>query len=135
MNMISSKYSPKDAAAWLKDERTDRCEHVQADPSLAYVVHKEADSFGPVDVYVCCQPCDEARERVREEVEKRHCADCGAEKKLSETREWRWYDFYAAQGDEPVIVCVPCWSGPKHAARRAEDKAEREWERRQNGDY
>jgi len=38
---------------------------------------------------------------------------------------WRWFDFYAPQGDEELPVCSTCWNEPKHKQRLAEDERAR----------
>jgi hypothetical protein len=42
--------------------------------------------------------------------------------------EWRWYDFYAAQGDEPYYICSLCWELPKHQTRMSNDRYNRQQE-------
>ena len=37
-------------------------------------------------------------------------------------RQWRWYDFYAPQGDEPLEICKCCWEAPKHQERMLRDR-------------
>lgn len=59
-------------------------------------------------------------------------------KQQRDTISWRWYDFYAAQGDEPLTVCKECLVKPKHVSRvkkdRADAAAEREYYSRNSGD-
>lgn len=83
----------------------------------------ERDSFGYVFVEIVCGTCRE--KGLREIAESMVvCADCGKEHPQKETRQWRWYDFYAPQGDEPRIVCNTCWALPQHVDRMARDKAD-----------
>lgn len=49
------------------------------------------------------------------------CGDCKALKPLADIRQWLWWDFYAAQGDEALNICVDCWGGPAHVRRMAND--------------
>ncbi len=101
------------------------CEHLHIGDT-AHVVG-EQDSFGPVTRFYYCSECYEvARQREGEELE--YCHDCGCEKPRSEVLAWRWYDFYAPQGDEPIMVCSDCRKKPKHLRRVAKDRADREWE-------
>ena len=97
------------------------CEHCESDISQAFVIAKEMDSFGPVASHVMCKACFAIaqEEEAKEEV---FCADCKTTVLKSEALEWRWYDFYAAQGDEPRIICKTCWSLPKHQHRIERDR-------------
>lgn len=45
--------------------------------------------------------------------------------KRKDGAEWRWYDFYAPQGDEAPFICFACRALPKHLARVARDDADR----------
>lgn len=51
------------------------------------------------------------------------CNDCKQDKFKYLTGEWRWYDFYAPQGDEALIICDCCWKLTRHQRRLAEDRA------------
>ena len=120
MNWNTTKFDAPSIARALADDRSDLCEHVEKDKKLAYVVRSELDSFGPVGVYVCCKACEDEYKKAEDE-ELVTCADCKQEKPRSETFEWRWFDFYAPQGDEPLIICTTCRKGEKHAKRVRED--------------
>lgn len=103
----------------------DPCEHLQ-EGDKAHVVHREMDSFGPVGEIALCEECENKRieeKKASEEIETEFCFDCNAEKVLKEMREWRPYDFYAPQGDEPLNICEECWEKPKHQKRVALDAA------------
>jgi len=120
MNWMSTKSSPSEVSRWLADDRSDRCDHVEESPQLAYAVLCEDDSFGPVNRYVVCEQCyrdcldeEDAREVV--------CRDCKKVLPMGECFEWKWYDFYAPQGDEPLIICLECEKLPRHKQRVAED--------------
>jgi hypothetical protein len=96
------------------------CEHCEADHALAAVVSYENDSFGR-ESYIACQACagkadDEAD---REEVV---CYDCHARVQRKDSISWRWYDFYAAQGDTPLIICSSCVKKEKHQDRVKRDR-------------
>ena len=110
------------AQGWLDDLRADRWEHVQADPSTAYCTLGENDSFGPVDRYVVCRACAKSA-REQEAAEQVRCRDCGGRHARRDGIAWRWYDFYAEQGDEPLQICNGCATQPKHQARVARDRA------------
>lgn len=87
----------------------------------------ERDSFGYVFAEIVCEGCrDKGMREIAESIEV--CADCGQEHPRKNTRQWRWYDFYEPQGDEPRIICNGCWELPKHVERMARDKADREFE-------
>jgi len=105
---------------WLGDDRSDLCEHVTADSSCAHGLYSEDDSFGPLIRSVMCKQCYEAAIQERDS-ELTRCHDCGKDLPLRDVFPWRWYDFYAAQGDEPLHICNSCWDKPKHVARMRKD--------------
>lgn len=94
----------------------------------------ERDSFGYVFVEIVCEKC---RDQGLEEIANSRvlCGDCGMEHPRKETKQWRWYDFYAPQGDEPRIICNTCWELPKHVNRMANDKLDYEHEFGCDDDY
>ena len=98
------------------------CEHVIENPSLLYVIQYENDSFGR-EGYCCCKVCYDAGEQARQE-EPTTCHECKQTFPRSETTTWRWYDFYAPQGDTPMVICNTCYAAPKHQARMARDREE-----------
>lgn len=100
------------------------CEHAEKDINLAQVIRREMDSFGPVSSYVCCKACDDKAQE-EEDNEECVCKDCGLSKKKKEGAEWRWYDFYAPQGDVAPFICNECRKLPKHLDRVARDDADR----------
>jgi hypothetical protein len=100
------------------------CEHVEKDINLAAVLRREMDSFGPVSSYVCCQACD-TKALEEEDNEECVCRDCGMTVKKKDGIEWRWYDFYAPQGDEALFICNACKVLPKHQNRVARDDQDR----------
>ena len=98
------------------------CEHCEEDPSKVYAVFYENDPWGR-EGHCLCESCyDKAIEEEGEEI--LTCHDCGAEHPKKEMRIWRWYDFYAAQGDEPIIVCPKCRVAEKHIQRVRKDEAD-----------
>lgn len=68
----------------------------------------------------------ENRDNYRNEVVT--CPHCGRGVKRSQLRTWKWYDFYAAQGDEALVLCDECWGEKTHQNRIAKDRADYEWE-------
>ncbi len=108
----------------LQDPHTDKCEHVRKNQQLAYVTRSERDSFGTVDSVVLCQACADA-EREAMGAEKVQCHDCNKLYPRRETISWRWYDFYAPQGDEPLIICRLCQHDRRHIRRVERDDAAR----------
>lgn len=102
------------------------CEHVMANPALLVSVSFENDSFGREGYCVC----EECHKKQQEEVDSEvvTCHDCQQNFPRKETISWKWYDFYAAQGDEPVIVCDSCRTKPKHRERVERDRREAEEE-------
>jgi hypothetical protein len=95
------------------------CSHVEVGET-PYAVFKEDDSFGPVGRYAVCEDCYK-EEKAKEEEELVTCDDCKKKHPRKDVMSWRWYDFYAAQGDEPFEICNECWDLPKHSVRRADD--------------
>lgn len=100
---------------------TDFCDHVTAeDLSKGVGYFYERDSFGLVFSEICCQECkDKAKAKEAEVIVQ--CGDCKQSFPRKLTTEWRWYDFYAAQGDIPSIVCNTCWTAETHQQRMARD--------------
>lgn len=98
------------------------CTHVEKNIELAYTMHSERDSFGPVSTHVVCKECDKA---IEEEEDNKECTchDCKQTVKNKDGIEWKWYDFYAAQGDEPLFICDACRVKEPHTSRRARDQA------------
>lgn len=90
------------------------CEHVEV--GKPGILVGEQDSFGPVTRFLECPECRKAsREQEDEELER--CADCGKDYPRKEVVMWKWYDFYAASGDEPLCVCDGCRVKIKHRLR------------------
>lgn len=115
------------SSAERKQELLDKdggCEHVEKDVNLGTILRAERDSFGPVGTYLCCKACDE-KATEEEDNEERCCKDCKQMVKKKEGAEWRWYDFYAPQGDEPIFICNACRLLPKHLDRVARDDRDR----------
>ncbi len=104
----------------------DHCEHLK-EGDTAYIIHEERDSFGTVCAYAECAAC--AEQRHNDEQEKQVvCCDCKQRFRVADTREWCWYDFYAPQGDEALVLCHTCWKAPKHVARMLKDEEDRLYE-------
>lgn len=110
----------------------DHCEHL-TEGAKYYRMTQENDSFGIVGQYATCEACTQAMEKAAAE-EVVVCGDCKQPKPRSQTRQWRWYDFYAAQGDVPYCVCHECWKSPGHQRRMAKDEADRRWEMGEDDD-
>jgi len=121
MNRLSTRRDPLFIQCWLKKDEGDKCMHVEKDATKAFAVHCEDDSFGPVLRNVVCEECFTKAEKASAEV-LCTCSDCRKAVRAEDTREWRWFDFYAAQGDEPLVLCLGCWEAPKHLERMAEDR-------------
>lgn len=100
-------------------EEWDHCEHLKVGQVAPYMVG-EQDSFGPVARMGMCKECHEKYQAQQDE-ELEYCHDCGQEKPMKEMREWRWYDFYSPQGDEPLIICDDCAVKDKHKERVRRD--------------
>lgn len=134
-NKNISHFSKERKAALAAEDGA--CEHVEADASVATNVRREMDSFGTVGSYVCCEECNKKAEEADGEQEE-ICHDCQKVVKMKDAIEWKWWDFHAPQGDEPVIVCNDCRSKPTHIERVRRDRADLEEEERyqdQNSNY
>lgn len=83
--------------------------------------------YGVLEPY--CQSCVQ-KENEEYENELVFCGDCKTLKPRKEVRSWRWFDFYAAQGDEPMLVCTSCWGAHRHQRRMEQDAIDREREMR-----
>ncbi len=103
------------------------CGHVEADPNLAVVIRREMDSMGPVSSHCACAACETLMQQ-EEDNEQCTCRDCLGTFPRSQVVMWRWYDFYAAQGDEPICVCDSCRKLPKHQERVRKDREDYEYE-------
>lgn len=97
------------------------CTHVQKNPVLLHVVSKENDSFGN-ESSGFCEPCWTKIQHAHR-MELVHCYDCSMAVPRHSTIEWKWYDFYPAQGDVALTICTPCQGTEKHARRVAKDEA------------
>ena len=105
----------------VRDE-FDHCEHLSVGVK-AYRAVYENDCCGTVGVYACCKECSDALDK-QEDEELVTCDDCGGEFQRKDTHEWKPYDFYAPQGDEPMIICKTCRTADKHLARVRKDRAD-----------
>ena len=130
MNWFTRSYvaghSLKRKKELLKDDIHEWCEHVEEDNSLLHSISRENDSFGH-EAYGMCEKCSD---RMDEEIDNEEvfCIDCKGTFKRKDTFEWKWYDFYAAQGDEPDVICKDCRNKPKHLQRVRNDREDYNWE-------
>ena len=127
INWMSKTFGKKQLAFILEKEADSMCEHVEKDQGLAYASFNEDDSFGPVCRHVVCKPCYE-KELEQEREEMVTCYDCHQKVKAGDTIQWKWYDFYAPQGDEALTICSLCQEKEKHKTRVAQDRADAEAE-------
>lgn len=51
-----------------------------------------------------------------------YCVDCKAVAFVKDTVTWRWYDFYAPQGDIPLVICKGCVGSELHHRRVLKDE-------------
>ena len=104
----------------------DRCEHLQ-DGVQSHTATEERDSFGGDGYYHLCEAC---ANKAQEEEDNRTvvCKDCKSVVLSKDTITWTWYDFYAAQGDIPLVICKSCASGSKHQDRLDRDRRDYEQE-------
>lgn len=99
------------------------CEHVEANPELLYRISYENDSWGR-EGYCLCEAC--AKQADEEEgKEQVVCHDCKQSFEKKDTFTWKWYDFYAPQGDIPLTICNGCRTGQTHVHRVARDREDR----------
>lgn len=104
-------------------DAADYCDHVtKEDLSKAVGYIYERDSFGYVFMEIVCEECRAKRQEQADDAMV-CCHDCKKEHPRKVTTAWKWYDFYAPQGDEPYEICEDCWKEPKHQTRLANDKA------------
>lgn len=116
---IIAQYSVKRKQELI--EQDGGCEHVEHNPELAYAVKRENDSFGVVGQYVVCQACDKKVDEEEGQVE-HVCGDCKQTFKAKDGIAWKWYDFYAPQGDTPLMICNCCKVLPQHLGRVRQDQ-------------
>lgn len=96
------------------------CEHVSADHTKLFIVSYENDSFGR-EGYCLCEECYNKGIQVEDE-EKHTCSDCRSTVAKKDGVVWKWYDFYAAQGDRPLFICNNCRTQEKHINRVEKDR-------------
>lgn len=128
MNWFTKSYVSNNSLERKKQlfEEHGGCEHVEADPSVMAVVAYENDSFGR-EGYCLCEACDDLSVE-HEDNEEHVCHDCKSCKPLKEGVMWKWYDFYAAQGDEPLFICNECRKKDTHINRVRRDRQDYEEE-------
>lgn len=98
------------------------CEHVEKDSSKLYMISAENDPWGREDYGICEECANKLKET--EDNEQVCCSDCKKMFPRKETITWKWYDFYAAQGDVPLTICNTCRTAEKHQTRVANDRAD-----------
>lgn len=103
------------------------CEHVEADNSLLHAIQYENDPWGR-EGYCVCEACQKKAE-AKEDAEDHTCCDCKQSFTLASGGTlWKWWDFYAPQGDEPLPICATCRNKEPHLTRRRRDAADLETE-------
>lgn len=113
---------PKHAKAFAETKAEGGCcEHVEADPTLARHWQEERDSFGGDGKYVMCAACYQ-KQKEEEDNQEVTCRDCRRSFIKKDTVEWRPYDFYPQQGDEPLIICNDCKEAEPHLSRVERDE-------------
>lgn len=125
MNWFTNKVFPNlNSVTDLEDQ----CDHLEDNPNQPVYVTYENDSFGIVGSYAACESCKEEQRKKEQEETILGCYDCKQPTKLKDGTHWRWYDFYAAQGDVAMFICNECWNKPSHQRRMAKDKRDEEME-------
>lgn len=121
MNWFTSKFMATAALSEKEDAVANwgGCEHVENDPSLLYKISYENDSWGR-EGYCLCEACSDQADAAEDE-EEVICYDCHQTFKKKDTIEWKWYDFHAPQGDEPLTICQSCKAAEKHQDRVKRD--------------
>jgi hypothetical protein len=125
MSFCDTFVSPEQVRRFLAMEESDRCEHVQANPTLAYGVFVEHSDMGIHDARVVCQPCLEQAEEAQANGTE-WCIDCKTSKPARECLRWREWDFNPSEGGEDLYVCQACRALPKHKARVERDERDRQ---------
>lgn len=104
-------------------EEDDTCGHLKVG-ERAFNTVVESDTLAPsTESYHECEACYNSRM-----VELTNCPCCSRQIEVGDLREWRWYGFYAPQGDEPITLCVKCWDEPTHQRRIQRSREDMEWE-------
>lgn len=107
------------------------CEHVENGAEVCTVT-AERDGFSrggcEGECHAQCAACVEL-----EWAEPTRCFDCGKNFPLRDMLQWRWYDFYAPQGDEELPICEGCQVLPVHKNRVLTDRADERDEMYHNG--
>lgn len=120
MNWITRKKFNKET------DMLDRvCEHLKADPDLPGTTFIENDSFGYVGTSAKCKAC--AEEVIEQERQGTVCCnDCSKMFLRGDVIEWVPYDYYPAQGDEPLFICHSCKVEERHQRRVEKDQKDYE---------
>lgn len=119
----------------VSDKVMECCEHVTKDLSLVceVMVTKTEESE---QLKALCKECTlemlKKLDKEEEEADTRTevCYDCHKEVRRAKITYWRWYDFCAAQGDEPIKICDNCLGKTKHVNRVLRDREDYEEEMR-----
>lgn len=96
------------------------CELAEEDTTLIVASARESDSFGTVGLYLMCPACKVLADKADEEAIE-CCFDCNTEYPAKEGIQWKSYDHYPAQGDEPIFICNTCCGKERHKKRVADD--------------
>lgn len=122
MNWITRKSFNKET------DMEDRvCEHLAANPDLPGTTFIENDSFGYVGTSAKCKAC--AEEVIEQERQGTVCCnDCSKMFPRGDVIRWTPYDYYPAQGDEAIFVCIDCSRAEKHQFRIEQDERFRQEE-------
>lgn len=122
MNWITRKKFNKET-----DMLDQVCEHLAANPDLPGTTFIENDSFGYVGTSANCKDCAEKviEQGLKKEV---RCNDCSKMFLRGDAIEWVPYDYYPAQGDEPLFICHGCEAEERHQRRVEKDQKDYEGE-------
>lgn len=121
MNWFTNKSMVK-----VTEQIHSHCEHLE-EGDVAYRVSYENDGLGEPESYAMCKACSDAANKAEDEIED-YCHDCGGLHKMGDMIEWKWYDFHAPQGDEPLLICKSCKGKEKHRARVEKNREDYEKE-------
>lgn len=117
MNWFTNKSMAK-----VTEEIHSKCKHLK-EGDIAHRVSYENDGLGEPESYAMCKVCSDESLLEQNDVEER-CRDCGELHKTGDMIKWRPYDFYAPQGDEPLLICNECCGKEKHRCRVEKDRGD-----------
>jgi len=127
MNQLKTITDLDKVREMITNPHCEACDHVRENSELAVAIFTEKDSFGPLCWYAVCEECYQKTVK-DEDAEVCACHQCKTVMTRGKLYAWKWYDFYAEQGDEPMLLCSTCRNSEQHKERVAEDRRHRKKE-------